>query len=168
MRPQLPERTSPSSTPTISRLPSPARSSTPISRGSDVIRKPSFRPRPLASASTRRCIRTSEDTASRFRVLFGCNREGTRRSRTWCSGSIYRCSAAKSESVIPRSALAEQFPQDKNPRCARQHAREAITQLRLLWPGIRVEATETGIWVDRAVHTLLLDDPSKGRVRRLS
>ena len=80
----------------------------------------------------------------------------------------YRCYAAKNESVIPWSALAEQFPQDKNPRRARQHAREAITQLRLLWRGIRVEATDTGIWVDRAVQSLLLDDPSKGRLRRLS
>lgn len=80
----------------------------------------------------------------------------------------YRCYAAKTESVIPWSALAEQFPQDKNPRRARQHAREAIAQLRLLWPGVRVEATATGIWVDKATQSLLLDDPSKGRIRRLS
>lgn len=80
----------------------------------------------------------------------------------------YRCYAAKTESVIPWSALAEQFPQDKNPRRARQHAREAIAQLRLLWPGVRVEATATGIWVDKATQSLLLDDPSKGRMRRLS
>lgn len=80
----------------------------------------------------------------------------------------YRCYAAKTESVIPWSALAEQFPQDKNPRRARQHAKEAISQLRLLWPGIRVEATATGIWVDKATQSLLLDDPSKGRIRRLS
>ncbi len=80
----------------------------------------------------------------------------------------YRCYAAKTESVIPWSALAEQFPEDKNPRRSRQHAREAIAQLRLLWPGVRVEATATGIWVDRATQALLLDDPSKGRVRLLS
>lgn len=80
----------------------------------------------------------------------------------------YRCYSAKTESVIPWSALSDQFPQDKNPRRARQHAREAIEQLRLLWPGVRVEATDTGIWVDKATQTLLLDDPSKGRVRRLS
>ena len=80
----------------------------------------------------------------------------------------YRCYAAKTESVIPWSALAGQFPQDKNPRRARQHAREAIAQLRLLWPGVRVEATDTGIWVDKATQALLLDDPSKGRMRRLS
>lgn len=79
----------------------------------------------------------------------------------------YRCYAAKTESVIPWSALAEQFPQDKNPRRARQHAKEAIAQLRLLWPGVRVEATTSGIWVDKATQSLLLDDPSKGRVRRL-
>ena len=79
----------------------------------------------------------------------------------------YRCYAARSESMIPWSALADQFPQDKNPRRARQHAREAITQLRLLWPGVRVQATDTGIWVDKATQTLLLDDPSKGRIRRL-
>jgi hypothetical protein len=80
----------------------------------------------------------------------------------------YRCYAAKNESLIPWSALAQQFPQDKNPRRARQHAREAIAQLRLLWPGVRVEATTTGIWVDKATQSLLLDDPSKGRIRRLS
>lgn len=80
----------------------------------------------------------------------------------------YRCYAAKTESVIPWTALAGQFPQDKNPRRARQHAREAITQLRLLWPGVRVEATATGIWVDKATQSLLLDDPSKGRIRRLN
>jgi len=57
----------------------------------------------------------------------------------------YRCYAAKTESVIPWSALAGQFSQDKNPRRARQHAREAIAQLRLLWPGVRVEATATVI-----------------------
>ena len=80
----------------------------------------------------------------------------------------YRCYAAKTESIIPWTALAEQFPQDKNPRRSRQHAREAIAQLRLLWPGVRVEATATGIWVDKATQSLLLDDPSKGRIRRLS
>ena len=80
----------------------------------------------------------------------------------------YRCYAAKTESIIPWGALAEQFPQDKNPRRARQHAREAIVQLRLLWPGVRIEATEAGIWVDRATRALLLDDPAKGRVRELS
>jgi len=80
----------------------------------------------------------------------------------------YRCYAAKTESVIPWSALAGQFPQDKNPRRARQHAREAIVQLLLLWPGVRVQATATGIWVDKATQSLLLDDPSKGRMRRLS
>jgi hypothetical protein len=80
----------------------------------------------------------------------------------------YRCYAAKTESIIPWSALAEQFPQDKNPRRARQHAREAIVQLRLLWPGVRVESTATGIWVDKATQSLLLDDPTKGRMRRLN
>ena len=80
----------------------------------------------------------------------------------------YRCYAARTESVIPWSTLAGQFPQDKNPRRTRQHAREAISQLRLLWPGVRVEATPTGIWVDQAAQALLLDDPSKGRMRRLS
>ncbi len=35
----------------------------------------------------------------------------------------YRCYSAKTESVVPWSALADQFPQDKNPRRARQHAR---------------------------------------------
>lgn len=46
--------------------------------------------------------------------------------------------------------------------------RKQISQLRLLWPGVRVEATATGIWVDKTTQSLLLDDPSKGRFRRLS
>jgi len=78
-----------------------------------------------------------------------------------------RCYAAQSESVIPWAALADQFPQDSNRRRMREHAREAIRMLRHLWPGCRVEAIDIGIWVDRATQPLLLDDPSKGRVRRL-
>ena len=80
----------------------------------------------------------------------------------------YRCYAAQTESVIPWSALVDQFPHDSNRRRMREHAREAIRMLRHLWPGCRVEAIDTGIWVDRATQPLLLDDPSKGRVRRLT
>ena len=78
-----------------------------------------------------------------------------------------RCYAAQTESVIPWASLADQFPQDSNRRRMREHAREAIRMLRHLWPGVRVDAIEAGIWVDRATQPLLLDDPSKGRVRRL-
>lgn len=78
-----------------------------------------------------------------------------------------RCYAAQSESVIPWASLADQFPQDSNRRRMREHARQAIKMLRHLWPGCRVEAIEAGIWVDRATQPLLLDDPSKGRIRRL-
>lgn len=79
----------------------------------------------------------------------------------------YRCYAAQSETVIPWSALMDQFPHDSNQRRMREHAREAIRMLRHLWPGVRVDAIEQGIWVDRATQPLLLDDPSKGRVRLL-
>ncbi|SNT42011.1 RepA protein [Granulicella rosea] len=78
-----------------------------------------------------------------------------------------RCYAAQTESVIPWASLADQFPQDSNRRRMREHAREAIRLLRHLWPGCRIEAIEPGIWVDRATQPLLLDDPSKGRIRRL-
>lgn len=79
-----------------------------------------------------------------------------------------RCYAAQTESVIPWASLADQFPQDSNRRRMREHARQAIKMLRHLWPGCRVEAIDAGIWVDRATQPLLLDDPSKGRIRRLA
>lgn len=79
----------------------------------------------------------------------------------------WRCYAAQNESVIPWNALADQFPHDSNRRRMRQHAREAIRLLRHLWPGCRLEALDHGIWVDRATQPLLLDDPTKGRIRRL-
>jgi hypothetical protein len=78
-----------------------------------------------------------------------------------------RCYAAQTESVIPWAALADQFPQDSNRRRVREHAREAIRVLHTLWKGCRIEAIDTGILVDRATQPLLLDDPSKGRIRRL-
>ena len=78
-----------------------------------------------------------------------------------------RCYAAQSESVIPWASLADQFPQDSNSRRTREHAREAIRELRLLWPGCKVEAIAIGIWVDKAAQPLLPDDPAKNRIRRL-
>jgi hypothetical protein len=78
-----------------------------------------------------------------------------------------RCYAAQTESVIPWAALADQFPQDSNRRRMREHAREAIRMLRHLWLGCRVEAIDVGILVDKATAPLLLDDASKGRIRRL-
>lgn len=51
---------------------------------------------------------------------------------------IFRCYSAASESIIPWTALSEQFPQDKNPRRTRAHARQAIAILGTLWPTVRL------------------------------
>ena len=80
----------------------------------------------------------------------------------------YRCYSAASETVIPWVALQEQFPtDDTNPHRIRQHARRAVTTLRALWPGIRLEYLDTGILIDRAAAPMLDDDVSKNRFRRL-
>jgi hypothetical protein len=82
---------------------------------------------------------------------------------------VYRCYCAQSETVIPWSGLREQFPQDdSNPRRFKVSVKKAITQLRLVWPEIRIDIVKEGVWLDRAVQQLLPDDPSKKRVRRLS
>ncbi len=82
---------------------------------------------------------------------------------------VYRCYCAQSETVIPWAGLREQFPQDdSNPRRFKVQVKKAITQLRILWPEIRIDVVKEGVWVDRAVEPLLPDDPSKKRVRRLS
>jgi hypothetical protein len=82
---------------------------------------------------------------------------------------VYRCYCAQSETVIPWGGLREQFPQDDtNPRRFKQSVKKAITQLRILWPEIRIDVVKEGVWVDRSIQPLLPDDPSKKRVRRLS
>lgn len=81
---------------------------------------------------------------------------------------FYRCYAAKTETVIPWSALREQFPSgDTNPYRLRQHARRAIKVLKVLWPEAQVREVSNGIWVDRAPAAMLDDDPTRKRVRRL-
>ena len=82
---------------------------------------------------------------------------------------VYRCYCAQSETVIPWSGLREQFPQDdSNPRRFKQNVKKAVTQLRIVWPEIRIDVVKEGVWVDRAIQPLLPDDPTKKRVRRLS
>jgi len=81
---------------------------------------------------------------------------------------FYRCYAAKTETVIPWSALREQFPSgDTNPYRLRQHARRAIKVLKVLWPEAQVREVSNGIWVDRAPAAMLDDDPTRKRIRRL-
>ena len=79
----------------------------------------------------------------------------------------FRCYSAASETVIPWSALNDQFPPDKNPDRPRANARKAIKLLREVWPGVRVEALDHGILVNQATEPLLEDDPSRRRTRRL-
>ena len=80
---------------------------------------------------------------------------------------IFRCYSAASESIIPWSALSEQFPQDTNPRRTRSYARQAITILSTLWPSVRVREVQQGIWVDHTPEPMLQDDATEGRLRKL-
>ncbi len=81
---------------------------------------------------------------------------------------VYRCYCAQRETVIPWAGLREQFPQDdSNPRRLKSNVKKAIKQLRILWPEVRIDAIEEGVWVAKAPMPLLPDDPSKKRVRRL-
>lgn len=80
---------------------------------------------------------------------------------------VVRCYSAASDTVIPWSALQEQFSTDSNPRRLKSHARQAIAILHSLWPEAEISEVETGIAVKRVHHVLLPDDPTKGRVRRL-
>ncbi len=80
----------------------------------------------------------------------------------------YRCYAAASESVIPWTALTDQFPSgDSNPYRLRQHVRRSIKLLKVLWPEAQVREVPHGIWVDRAAAAMLDDDPIRNRIRRL-
>ena len=80
----------------------------------------------------------------------------------------YRCYSAASETIIPWTALQEQFPtEDTNPHRIRQHARVAINMLKALWPGVKLEYLDRGILIDRAAAPMLDDDMSKNRQRRL-
>ena len=80
----------------------------------------------------------------------------------------YRCYSAASETVIPWTALQEQFPtDDTNPNRLKQYARAAIKTLRTLWPGVQLDYLPQGILVDRAVAPMLDDDSTKNRQRRL-
>ena len=83
---------------------------------------------------------------------------------------VVRCYSAMSDTVIPWSALQEQFSNesDTNPRRLKVHARQAISILRELWPEAMIGEVENGIAVTRVVQPLLPDDPMKGRVRRLT
>jgi Plasmid encoded RepA protein len=80
-----------------------------------------------------------------------------------------RCYAAGSETVIPWSALHEQFgAEDSNPRRLKTHAREAVRVLMTLWPEARVAEDADGIRVQKINVPLLPDDAGRKRVRRLT
>ncbi len=81
---------------------------------------------------------------------------------------LFRCYAAKTATVIPWDALSQQFSTDSNPWRVRSHAREAIKIVGTMWPDVRLGEVDVGIQVDYAPTPMLIDDLSKGRVRRLS
>ena len=81
---------------------------------------------------------------------------------------VVRCYSAASDTVIPWTALQEQFSTDSNPRRLKSHARQAIAILHSLWPEAYISEVETGIAVKRVNQVLLPDDTAKGRTRRLS
>ncbi len=80
---------------------------------------------------------------------------------------IYRCYSAASETVVPWSALIQQFPQDSNPHRIRQNVKEAVRLLKVLWPGVKLAVDPKGIWLSYTGVPFLANDPEKGRVRRL-
>lgn len=80
---------------------------------------------------------------------------------------LFRCYSARSESVIPWSALPEQFASDSNPWRLRSYAREAIKLVNVMWPQVRLAEVPNGIWVDVASEPLMQDDRQKGRIRKL-
>jgi hypothetical protein len=80
----------------------------------------------------------------------------------------WRCYAAREQSVMPWAALEEHFGASSNPRRQRAHAREAVAFLRHLWPGCTAEVIDIGIMFDHVSRPMLLNDPSKKRVRMLS
>lgn len=80
----------------------------------------------------------------------------------------WRCYAAASETIIPWEALTEQFPSaDSNRYRLRQHLRQAIKLLRVLWPEVRLRELPDGLWVDRAKGGMLDDDATRNRQRKL-
>lgn len=80
----------------------------------------------------------------------------------------WRCYATQEQSVIPWSALEEQFGVSCNPRKQRKLAREAVAFLRELWPGCTADVISTGIQVDHVNIPLLSNDPNARRVRVLT
>lgn len=80
---------------------------------------------------------------------------------------IIRCYEARTQTIIPWTALQAQFPQDKNPRRLRATARQAVRYIHTIWPEVRLWDTPTGLRVDYCPEPLLPDDVSKGRVRNL-
>lgn len=81
----------------------------------------------------------------------------------------YRCYSAATETVIPWTALQEQFPtDDSNHNRLKLHVRTAIRTLKTLWPGVHLDHLPQGILVGRAAAPMLDDDATKNRQRRLS
>ncbi len=85
-----------------------------------------------------------------------------------CLWLFVRCYAAASESVIPWSALQEQFgAEDSNPRRIKLHARHAVRLLATLWPEAQTSEDPDGIRVRKVSRALLPDDITRKRIRRL-
>ena len=79
-----------------------------------------------------------------------------------------RCYAAASDSLIPWSALQEQFgAEDSNPRRIKLHARHAIRLLATLWPEAKTVEDQDGIRVQKVSQPLLPNDVTRKRFRRL-
>lgn len=79
-----------------------------------------------------------------------------------------RCYAAVSETVIPWTALQEQFgAEDSNPRRIKLHARQAVKLLVTLWPEAQTAEDPDGIRVQKVSRPLLPDDAARRRIRRL-
>ena len=78
-----------------------------------------------------------------------------------------RCHGAQTESVVPWEALEAQFPAKTNVPRTRMNMRNAVKQLRTIWPEMNASVIDAGVLVGHCAVPLLPNDPSKGRVRRL-
>ena len=79
-----------------------------------------------------------------------------------------RCHGAQTESVVPWEALEAQFPAKTNLPRMRMNMRNAVKQLRTIWPEMNASVIDAGVLVGHCAVPLLPNDPSKGRVRRLT
>jgi hypothetical protein len=78
-----------------------------------------------------------------------------------------RAYAATGPSLVAWEVLREQFWYDESsPWKIKGVMGQTAKLLHVLWSGAGMKVTEVGVQFDRAASPFLVDDPSRGRVRR--